>query len=187
MWLIFILLLARADEPKNIPQAEIKAYLKSFARQSGGIIRMEDVKDSKYLFTKLAWEPGKGGVIGDCDAIIKTIPYTIHMDERHWKQAGPIEKWGLMFHELGHCACGLDHSYEAGTEWLVGLLERQHIKVWHAQKLADGCPNSLMNYLLPSKACLAVHGPEYAADLFKKCKRPNRLVPLRQYNMSLPE
>ncbi len=46
----------------------------------------------------------EGTVIGYC------IPYKrMAISEAFWKRATPAEKLTLIYHELGHCALGLDH------------------------------------------------------------------------------
>jgi hypothetical protein len=36
--------------------------------------------------------------------------FGILLNENHWGKYGPYQRLELMYHELGHCALGLDHS-----------------------------------------------------------------------------
>ena len=57
-------------------------------------------------------------------------------------------KTGLVYHELGHCVCLLDHD---------------------DKMLEDDCPASLMHSYLPDNRCMQRHWKKYVADLYDKC------------------
>lgn len=82
-----------------------------------------------------------------------------------------------MFHELGHCACGRDHTYAKSSKWLIELLERVGFHVEHAHKLLDGCPDSVMNWTVPKGGCWMAHRDWYMKELFRKCTPSVREIP----------
>lgn len=182
MWaLLFFLFFSRgyAEEPVSqdeLPTKELAGYLASFVKESHGAMKLKDLVDSKYVYSRLAWEEGKGGTIADCVSWLHTAPFTIHIDKRYWAKSGTVERWTILFHELGHCACGLEHKGESGEEWLMGVLERNGFKTAHSHRLPDGCPDTLMHWTVPNVACVVVHRDEYLNSLFAKCQRPIRLA-----------
>lgn len=161
---------------EQLPVKELAGYLTSFVRESHGIIKIKDLTDSTYAYSQLSWQREKGGTIADCISSLHVTPFIIHVDERYWSDADPIDRWAIMFHELGHCACGLDHTTEQGSEWLTDLLEAHGFKTYHARKFPDGCQDSIMAWNVPHKRCVVVHRDEYLGDLFRRCKRPIRLA-----------
>lgn len=184
MWIILFFLLfspvntARAELEFPIPSNELATYMASFVKHSRGKIKLSDLADSKYNFTTLAWKPGEGGTIADCSSMLHTAPFTIRADLRYWRTIGFEDKWAILFHEWGHCACGLEHTTEKGEEWLAGIIAKAGVKVVHAHLFQDGCPDSIMYWRVPHKVCIVVHRDEYIEELFRKCKRPIRLAPL---------
>lgn len=74
--------------------------------------------------------------LGECDYGTSTIT----IDPGVWSRASIYQREELMYHELGHCVLGLDHS---------------------TGKLSDGCPDSIMDeYTIPIR-CYAKHRAEY--------------------------
>lgn len=164
---------------EDLPIKELAEYMENFVRESHGNVRLKDLADSKYVFTRLAWSKGEGDeirTIADCDQSLHSAPFTIHIDKGYWAEIGKEDRWAIMFHEWGHCACNRDHTVERGQEWLLKILERPGVAVQHAHRFADGCPDSLMNWQVPHRNCVRAHRDEYMDELFKNCKRPIRLV-----------
>lgn len=179
MWAVLFFLLfspAHSEELKPLPIKELAEYLAVFTYESHGIIKLKDLTDSRYVFKRLEWESAKGGTIADCVSTLHMAPFTIEIDERYWNTVGHVDHLAIMFHELGHCACGLDHTVEKGAEWLADLLEEHGFKTAHARKFPDGCPDSIMHWRVPHKACMVTHQDEYMEELFLKCKRPIRFA-----------
>lgn len=167
-------------EGPPISSKELATYMSSFVKHAHGAIKLKDLADSEYMFAKLAWstEPDddRPRAIADCTSNFHSAPFKIRLDPKYWKTIGYEDKWAILFHEWGHCACGLEHTTEKGEEWLAGVLAKTGAHILHARRLPDGCPDSLMNWRIPNKVCIVVHRDEYITELFNKCKRPTRLA-----------
>jgi hypothetical protein len=175
--LFLFIALAHADKIEQLPAKELAGYLVSFSKESHGLIKVKDLTDSTYMYEKLAWEAGKGGTIADCQATFTgVVPFTIHIDRRYWSAVGYLDRWGIIFHELGHCACGLGHVGEKSDEWISEFLSDLGFKTAHGYHYPDGCPISIMHYKVPHGDCIKVHREEYLKELFQKCERPVRLL-----------
>jgi len=57
--------------------------------------------------------------------------FGILINEKLWSSLGPFQKKELMFHELGHCVLGLDHS-EPGLTTPAMHEEKEIKKNWSA-------------------------------------------------------
>lgn len=73
----------------------------------------------------------------------------IEIDPEWYFGASELEKENVIFHELGHCICGLDH------------IETKH---------SDGCPANIMNATSLDPMCMKKHRINYLATLKKDCK-----------------
>lgn len=148
-------------------------YIVDFVESSRGVVRLEDVEDSTYDLGLLEYHYTRGGTIGSCRGL-GFAPFRIEIDEAYWTGPGNNfwDKWALMYHELGHCACSREHVDDEGLEWLASLMERrEEVRVG----LPDGCPTSLMNPSVPSAECAAAHHAYYVEEMFRNC-RPVRHI-----------
>ena len=68
----------------------------------------------------------------------------IFLDKDNWENSYEIERYAVVFHELGHCQFGLKHNNSV---------------------MEDGCAYSLMNEYQPSLSCLQKHWDHYVKEL----------------------
>ena len=74
------------------------------------------------------------GVAGQCVTDRKGTPLTILIDRLSWAESDKEGKRHLLYHEVGHCSYGLDHSsvigtvmyYSFSTTGLKGRYEQAH-------------------------------------------------------------
>ncbi len=53
-------------------------------------------------------------VIGQCSRS-ESSQHAITIDQRYWRSANDLQREYLIFHELGHCVLGRDHTDDADT------------------------------------------------------------------------
>jgi hypothetical protein len=79
----------------------------------------------------------------------------------------------LVFHELGHCLCNLDHTHKGGTyrepdkEYPSNNLE-EWPKLGY---LPDGCPASTMYPRVMGSDCYEKHRELYLQDILNRCNK----------------
>ena len=155
--------------------SELERHAEAFARESGKVTATE-IKDMVPMgFANLGWQPVKGGTIGMCYYPAFGNKGKIEVDTSFWVQASETKRRGLMWHEFGHCVCGLGHTVEIGQlepNWFIKFLHRLGIKTARNRDfyLEDGCPTSLMHPLLPSEECLDKHWDRYKSQIIKSCR-----------------
>jgi Putative phage metallopeptidase len=161
--------------PRLIPTHELAWYLANFVHDSNGIIRIEDIADSHYVFKKLKWSSKKGGVIAQCISTLHRAPFTIEVEPRYWRKASDATRMAILYHELGHCACNRTHTFEKYEEWLDTTLRLKFdLRLFKRHTLDDGCPDAIMNWEVPQGDCFEEHREEYVKDLFARCTPPRR-------------
>jgi hypothetical protein len=157
------------------PTSELDAHAGAFARESGKVTVEEIRSIVPMSFSELGWERFKGGTIGLCYYPMFGNKGKIEIDTNFWVQASETKRRGLMWHEFGHCVCGLGHSVEIEQlepNWLIKFLHRLGVKTARNRGfyLNDGCPKSLMHPLLPSEECLEKHWESYKSQIIKSCR-----------------
>lgn len=70
----------------------------------------------------------------------------IVVDRDTWSVMSDVSRREVIFHEMGHCVLGRDHTTD---------------------HLADNCPVSIMNPSPVGDWCRNAHGSEYEKELFK--------------------
>jgi hypothetical protein len=170
-----MVLSAQAQLLSPVKPPEYRTYFQDFIHDSHGIIKERDLRDVTIQFKSLKFDDKEGGVIGDCVSIAHTVPFVIDLEPRYWNEASEVSRKALIYHELGHCACGRPHTVEKPWDWLNDLFSKIGVYAVHAHRFLDGCPDSLMNWLVPERLCLFVHQQEYRKEMFTLCKAPLRL------------
>lgn len=103
-----------------------------------------------------------GNAVGACYFFPITagriVPYRLAIKRESWLHLSPLQRAGLVFHELGHC----------------------HLAMSHITSLRpDGCPKSLMFPSVMTDACLGRHWADYLRRLKRyanvKKKPPSHL------------
>lgn len=153
LFLLLLFSLAFGYEPK------VQKYITSFIEDSNGKItnydfRFLDIKiDFLEYSTSLKDEENE---IGLCETFLFSSN-KVTFDKTWWKSITDIEKWGLVYHELGHCICNLEHTAETDVLNII------------KPYLSDGCPNDLMHPYNISYKCLNIHKEYYRKHLLNKC------------------
>ena len=96
-------------------------------------------------------------------------PRMINLDAEAWRGYSELQKEVLIFHELAHCTCDLDHAHFRGTypEKPAVPFEKEHrIK---AGFLEDGCPVSIMYPKVLDLICYQKHRGHYRYELNLRC------------------
>lgn len=131
-----------------IQDKEFIPYIERFAADTNQPLD-KILKTNSIAFTEIETPDEKKNemyvIIGQCN--LATLGVSI--DRSNWKTESIQTKTALIHHELGHCYC------------LIGHVEAE---------LKDGCPDSIMNPLLPSEACLEKHWDRYIDDLKDRCE-----------------
>lgn len=90
------------------------------------------------------------------------IPPQIKIDRETWSHYSDPSRESLIFHELGHCACFLNHKH------MEGDYEKDSPKET-AGYLADGCPASIMHPYTLSDSCYEKHRLHYMYEIRVRC------------------
>lgn len=113
-------------------------------------------------------DPNKS-TIGTCFGMYRNKSLIV-IDEEYWKRASPTSKAFTMYHELGHCACNLQHTqpsqgwYRPFEELMfkLGLIDKK-------KELPDGCPGSLMHPSDMYEFCMLNNYMYYLEELKRAC------------------
>lgn len=114
-------------------------------------------------------------VLGYCIQPMYGKPGRIVFNKDSWEEASDLERWGLVLHEMGHCACTLEHSVEIKnlkSNFLEKILRGIGVTpgVDKQYYFENNCPNSIMFPYPPKESCLKKHIKEYEAEIKAKCK-----------------
>lgn len=169
--------------PKNTDdEAEIAVYKKEFVELSKGKYTWEDVERIPiYIRTykvfdsrTKTWVAVWGGPLGTC------YPFGwftfIVINKQRWDNLYlHISRRELIFHELGHCLMGREHTYpnDGGGKWKHEferwLFKNGYLEI--VEPLSDGCPGSLMHPHAIDYKCLYFHQNYYIEEFFKRTTR----------------
>ena len=120
-WIFLLVALAPVSEPDR--------YAKEFSELCG-------VSVASPIFFKEQPE----GVLASCT----TLPFRqgkwIEVDPKHWKELSDTAKRWLIFHELGHCELGLDHSVSFPPGIMHETLPVGIEDYWSLSMVKDLCP-----------------------------------------------
>lgn len=160
---------ASAAVPMTI-DSPFRKYAQDFVKRSHGTVRNRDLANTAISFHEQEFSMELGGVIGMCYYNFGG-PTRIEIDPRWWSRADEKERWALIYHELGHCVCNLDHP-EIVDSWFINWLHRQGVKTVHQipdPYLVDGCERTLMHPYILNSSCVAKHEAYYRTELFMRC------------------
>lgn len=101
----------------------------------------------------------------------------IEIDIDYWNNINKLERLELLFHELGHCACGRNHDYgglepypENDGKTYADTTPLEIPKLPRNPKFYDGCPSSMMYPRVIEARCVKEHYSEYTEELFDRCE-----------------
>lgn len=118
------------------------------------------------------------------DTVIGTCTYQtsfreIDIDKTYFKEAGPLCRKILVFHEMIHCYCNRDHDHNDGVAYPLSLMSMFKDKVaekipWCLDKnpsgyFDDGCANTIMHPVIQDEWCIERHYDHYLKEMFNRC------------------
>lgn len=164
--ILFVIALAQKNTSivKNTKEAapDVKEFVEDYKKLMKGILDEKVVDSVKITMTDLP-KPKVGLCWPGQD------PKKIQLDIRGWESYDHIKKEVLIFHELGHCTCGLDHNHFTGNyRKETGVPEKKEDRL-NSGFLEDGCPTSIMHPILISRECYARHRDHYRYELHLRC------------------
>ena len=148
----------------NESHEEFDKYLKLFENDMGSRVTPANMKKTSIRFGSL-----DGSAVGLCVYIPVWGHSMITVDKSVWENYGEFQKKNLIYHELGHCICGLGHSWEFG-----GYAEAGSDGVFQSFSrddgfFEDGCPLSGMFPYVMDEDCAKKHWDDYTKDLYNRC------------------
>jgi hypothetical protein len=160
------------EAPQSVADPEVMTYVDDFIEQSHGLF------DYQYFrkYVRITFKEDLAHHI-DVDAAIGVAwvtvyaPFEIELDTHWWTYADSNDRWQLVYHELGHAVCLLDHPPEANVERLFRFFDSLKISYVHGPFLPDGCPKDIMYPYAVSSLCVYEHRQYYITKLFKMCQK----------------
>jgi hypothetical protein len=147
----------------------IKPYVIDFVENSRGVVSLEMANEIPITIVDYKDDTNKlGTILATCYYSPYSTNY-ITINRKWWNaEAGPYysRKFArVIWHELGHCVLGRDHTYSYDQSWYVKLLEWINLT---EQKgfLKDGCPISLMHPIIVDDYCAEKHYLYYLQELY---------------------
>lgn len=146
-------------------------YVKQFIELSDGLFVEEDLRDQQIEMSSTVAKDSKApNAVGVC---WWGTGNKIQLDTTYWYES-PQNRMALVFHEIGHCTCGLDHPATKGL-FILKILNNFGVRTTHGPYLEDGCPRSLMYPEVVSRYCVDRHFKHYMDDLFGQCRRKKQV------------
>lgn len=96
-------------------------------------------------------------------------PKLINLDTKTWNSYSELQKEVLIFHELAHCVCRLEHAHFRGTYKDDSAVPFEHKDRIKAGYLEDGCPVSIMYPTVTDSTCYKKHREHYRYELNLRC------------------
>jgi hypothetical protein len=144
---------------------EFSKYLESFKKDMGSRVKTSDLKKTSIRFGNL-----KSPEVGLCAYIPIWGHSVITIDRNTWLKYSELERMDLIYHELGHCVCGLGHGWEFGAYPEARLENIITSYSCDDGFFEDGCPMSLMYPYIMNKDCTKKHWADYTKDLYNRCR-----------------
>jgi len=149
--------------PKPQTQDEdVKILVNDFKNLMSGVIEKEVVDNVEITMANL-----KPPIAGLC--WLERKNKLIYLDIKTWKGYSKLQKEVLLFHELGHCVCDLDHEHFHGVYPEDPVVPKNEIEKIKAGFLEDGCPVSIMHPRVLSNSCYKKHRTFYRYELNVRC------------------
>lgn len=153
---------------------EISPIIREFSEKTE-ISQTDIEKHLNFEFADLDWDK-TGKTIGQCSFPFNGAKGTIKLDLNYWNQASQTEKESVLIHELGHCACTLQHPVEIEnleTNWFISFLETIGVKTNRIEryyfKHDRTCPTDLMFPYAADGFCMIKYKEEYYKTIKNKC------------------
>lgn len=114
-WVFVCWLLGCGDDPAHVEEhPELRAYIESFAEEAAlhGRSVNPDRVTTEWFVNEIEMSYGGqslGSTRGWCVVGDRGQPHVM-IEKKWWEDYTHMEKERLMFHELGHCLLGRDHT-----------------------------------------------------------------------------
>jgi hypothetical protein len=147
----------------------VEPYVEAFLADAGMDRTRYDLLETAQR--RQTWDPRwGGGYIGMCTLrdTADRRPNKLEVDPLWWAMADEVQRWELVAHELGHCICGLDHSFPDRQRFTEDLMDEDE-GFRPPGFLRDKCPSSIMYPSQPSEECLLTHHGLYMAKIRRAC------------------
>lgn len=122
-----------------------------------------DIKPNNYIHLSAGFSKLDSPIIGQCTTF-GLARNEITVDPINWERYGPLEKTALMYHELGHCLCDLDHTYMVNYKYQENVYTGEGF-------YPDLCSKSLMAPEIQDTRCLMAHWDSYIEELKAQCHK----------------
>ena len=142
---------------------EFAKYVELFKKDMGSKIRPDSFRKVTIRFGDL--EDSKTGL---CEFIPIWGHSIITIDRQFWKNKDEYKKKELMYHEFGHCICGIAHTWEYGAYPEADGSTKPSGNESEGFFL-DGCPQSMMFPYELDTDCVIKHWEEYKKDIYNRC------------------
>jgi len=111
-----------------------------------------------------------GDAVGICKIYTLDGGPEIILDSLFWQNSSPERREALMFHELGHCLCALDHAHFEG-KYSDKDHSSNHKQEDYAENgyLEDSCPVTVMHPTILNTECYVKHRLHYRNELRIRC------------------
>lgn len=136
---------------------DVQYFVNDFKNLVKDIIPSNQIDNVKITMGDL--ESPKAGI---CRRGIEEI--NVIIDNYSWKKMDPLTKEQLIFHELGHCVCNLNHEHYLG-EYTIGSKSKDSKRGF----LDNGCPVSIMHPVLLKYECYQRYKEFYRYELYLRC------------------
>lgn len=154
------------DNVKNTEKVydDASEYIQEFKETMSGIYSNAFMDNVNISMADI-----KGSPIGLCWPGMR--PKLIHIDKTWWAKSSNAQKEALVWHEMAHCICGLDHHHfvnQYPKEWEFASGDRR--KRFETGYYIDGCPVSYMYPSVVDDYCAKKYSEAYKYDIFLQCK-----------------
>jgi len=159
-----------APQYSNNSNGEFEPYYEDFRKIVSNEKVNEKLEKTAIMFGNLNPNPDPNkSTLGICYGMHEKRAIIV-IDEEYWKKASPTSKAFTVYHELGHCACNLQHTqpsngwYRPFEELLfkLGLIKKK-------RDLPDGCPGSIMHPTDMYEFCMINNYMYYINELKRAC------------------
>lgn len=134
---------------------------KELAKEQGIVFKHQVTLGFKIL--------DSGDVIGVCNTGRGWAE--IDIDRIFWETSSTISKYSLVWHEMGHCACGRSHDHNGKDYPDIKELEKltRNSELDPSMYYPDRCPRSIMFPIILDDNCFLSHYSDYSIELFQNC------------------
>ncbi len=143
-------------------ESEVQVFVEDYKKLMNGIVDEKIIDNVKITMADL--DTTKAGVCWP-----ENKPVTIQIDRVTWELYDENRREILVFHELGHCVCDLEHVHFLGQYSREQKPPEKEEDRLRSGFLEDGCPVSIMHPFVLSSQCYSKHRQHYRYELHLRC------------------